>query len=178
MVAERLECAELAPALEHRRSPKAGASSAHSKRFARFGCRFITLCLLCLGVNGLAAGESEQIPLWSGGAPGFEDRRNEPERAQDYWVRNIHNPSITVFLPPKEKANGAAVLICPGGGHRELVFNAEGIEPARFLNNLGVAAFVLKYRLARETNSPYSLQKHPRQDAQRAMRLIRSRAAE
>src|SRR3954453_21304292 len=81
------------------------------------------------------------IPLWAKGAPGFENRRTEPEQAKDYWVKNIHNPSLTVFLPPKEKATGAAVIICPGGGHRELVFNAEGVEPAIFLNNLGVAAF-------------------------------------
>src|SRR5882672_4159270 len=127
----------------------------------------------------LARGEEPQvIRLWEKGAPGFEDRRNEPELAKDYWVRNIHNPSITVFLPSKEKSNGAGVLIVPGGGHRELVFNAEGVEPAKYFNELGVAAFVLKHRLARETNSPYSLQIHPRQDAQRAMRLIRSRASE
>jgi len=126
----------------------------------------------------LQAQTPQVIPLWSNGAPGFEDRRNEPEVAKDYWVRNIHNPSITAFFPPKDKANGAAVLICPGGGHRELVYNSEGYEPARFLTNLGVTAFVLKYRLARETNSPYSLQIHPRQDVQRAMRMIRSRAAE
>lgn len=118
------------------------------------------------------------VPLWTNGAPGFESRRDEPEIAKDYWVRNINNPSITVFLPAKEKANGAAVLICPGGGFRELVYKAEGIEPARYFNNLGMAAFVLKYRLPRETNSPYSLNIHPRQDAQRAMRLIRSRAGE
>ena len=130
------------------------------------------------GAVFLRAEEPLVVPLWTNGAPGFEDRRNEPELAKDYWVRNIHNPSITVFLPPKEKANGAAVLICPGGGHRELVFTAEGIEPARYFTNLGVAAFVLKYRLAREKGSPYSLQIHPRQDAQRAMRLIRSRAEE
>jgi len=68
-------------------------------------------------------------------------------------------------------------LICPGGGHRELVYRAEGVEPAHYFNQLGVAAFVLKYRLAREPDSPYSLQVRPRQDAQRAMRLIRSRAA-
>src|SRR5438105_5659726 len=125
-----------------------------------------------------SAGEPQVIPLWEKGAPGFEARRNEPEVAKDYWVRNIHNPSITVFLPSKEKANGAGVLIVPGGGHRELVFNAEGVEPAKYFNDLGVAAFVLKHRLTRETNSPYSLRIHPRQDAQRAMRLIRSRAAE
>jgi acetyl esterase/lipase len=138
----------------------------------------LTWCVLLMGSFLLHAGEFETIHLWTNGAPGFEDRRNEPEQAQSYWVRNINNPSITVFLPPKEKANGAAVLIFPGGGHRELVFQAEGVEPARYLTNLGVAAFVLKYRLAREQGSPYSLQIHPRQDAQRALRLIRSRAAE
>jgi acetyl esterase/lipase len=138
----------------------------------------LALCVLLTGNSLLRAGDFETVFLWTNGAPGFEDRRNEPEQAQSYWVKNIHNPSITVFLPPKEKANGAAVLIFPGGGHRELVFNAEGVEPARYLTNLGVAAFVLKYRLAREPGSPYSLQIHPRQDAQRALRLIRSRASE
>src|SRR5438876_434143 len=131
-----------------------------------------------LGVLLARAEEPQVIPLWEKGAPGFEDRRNEPELAKDYWVRNIHNPSITVFLPPKEKSNGAGVLIVPGGGHRELVFNAEGVEPAKYFNDLGATAFVLKHRLARETNSPYSLEIHPRQDAQRAMRLIRSRASQ
>jgi len=130
------------------------------------------------GAGFLRAGEPVVLPLWTNGAPGFEDRRNEPELARDYWVRNINNPSITVFLPPKEKANGAAVLICPGGGFRELVYNSEGVEPARYFTNLGVAAFVLKYRLPRETNSPYSLKIHPRQDGQRAIRLIRSHAEE
>jgi len=138
----------------------------------------LALCVLLTGNSLLRAGNFETVFLWTNGAPGFEDRRNEPEQAQSYWVKNIHNPSITVFLPPKEKANGAAVLIFPGGGHRELVFDAEGVEPARYLTNLGVATFVLKYRLAREPGSPYSLQIHPRQDAQRALRLIRSRAAE
>lgn len=146
-----------------------------SRRALQLGFLFIA-ALCCL--TQLRAQAPQIIPLWPNGAPGFEDRRNEPEQARDYWIRNIHNPSITAFLPSKEKANGAGVLIFPGGGHRELVFNAEGVEPAHFLNSLGIAAFVLKYRLARETNSPYSLQIHPRQDAQRAMRLLRFRAAE
>src|ERR1700743_228830 len=133
---------------------------------------------LLLPLTLLAAKEPQVIPLWPNGAPGFENRRNEPEEAKDYWVRNINNPTLTVFTPPKDKANGAAILIFPGGGFRELVYRAEGVEPAQYFNKLGVTAFVLKYRLPRETNSPYSLQIHPRQDAQRAMRLIRSRASD
>jgi acetyl esterase/lipase len=124
----------------------------------------------------LISAAQTKISLWEKGTPGFENRRTETEQAKDWWVKNIHNPSITAYLPPPEKATGAAVLIFPGGGHRELVFDAEGVDPAKYLNSIGVAAFVLKYRLAREANSPYSLDKHPREDAYRAMRMIRSRA--
>lgn len=134
--------------------------------------------LLLLVANAPAQQEPLLIPLWPGGAPGFEDRRDEPERAESYWVRNIHNPSITAFLPPADQATGAAVILCPGGGHRELVFNAEGVEAARYLNSVGVAAFALKYRLGREEGSPYSIEEHARQDGLRAVQLVRSRAAE
>ncbi|HEY1628945.1 MAG TPA: alpha/beta hydrolase, partial [Tepidisphaeraceae bacterium] len=126
----------------------------------------------------MAQAQPRVIHLWENGAPGFESRRDEPEIARDYWVRNIQNPSITVYLPAKENANGAAVLVVPGGGHRELVFNAEGRDPAIFLSNMGVAAFALKYRLAKEEGSPYKVEVHARQDAYRAMRLIRSHATE
>ena len=118
------------------------------------------------------------VPLWEKGAPGFESRRNEPEEAKDYWVKNVHNPSVTVFLPPKEKATGAGVVVAPGGGLRLLVYNAEGVEAAHYLNSIGVAAFVLKYRLPREPNSPYKIDVHLREDAYRAIRLVRSRASE
>jgi len=124
-----------------------------------------------------AADQPEVVHLWPKGAPGFESRRDQPEVARDYWVKNINNPSITVYLPPKDKATGAAVLVIPGGGHRELVFNEEGIKPAIFLSKRGIAAFALKYRLAREQGSPYTIE-NARQDAYRAMRLIRSRAAQ
>jgi acetyl esterase/lipase len=97
------------------------------------------------------------ISLWPNGAPGFESRKNIPEIAASYWVRNINNPTLTIFLPPKEKANGAAVVICPGGGFRELVYGAEGVDPAKFFNSNGIAAFVLKYRLPRETNSVFTM---------------------
>jgi acetyl esterase/lipase len=117
------------------------------------------------------------VPLWPNGAPGFENRKNEPELAKDWWVKNIHNPSLTVFLPSRDKATGAAVVICPGGGHRNLGFNGEGAEPAKFFNSIGVAAFVLKYRLFREENSPYTME-HAKQDGFRAMRLVKSKAGE
>lgn len=118
------------------------------------------------------------IPLWEKGAPGFESRRNEPEQAKDYWVKNIHNPSLTVYAPPADKANGAAVIICPGGGHRLLVFNAEGVAPAKFYNDLGITVFILKYRLGLDTLSPYKIEVHAKQDGYRALRLARSRAAD
>jgi len=135
--------------------------------------------LICLvPVVAFSQQPPQEIPLWPNGAPGFESRRNEPVVAKDYWIANIHNPTVTVYLPPKDKATGAAVVICPGGGHRLLVFNAEGDEPARFLASIGVVAFALKYRLGREDGSPYSIEKHAREDGQRAMRLERSRAKE
>ena len=119
-----------------------------------------------------------QIPLWENGAPGFEDRKDDPEQAKDWWVKNIHNPSLTVFLAPKEKRTGTAVVICPGGGHRLLVAGAEGNETAEYFNSLGVDAFVLKYRLGREENSPYEIDVHAKQDGQRAMRFVRHHANE
>jgi acetyl esterase/lipase len=141
--------------------------------------RSLLLVALCLAsVIAAHADEPLVIHLWEKGAPGFESRRDEPEVIKNGSVTNVHNPSITVFPAPKDKANGCGVIIVPGGGHRQLGFNGEGVEPAKFLNDLGITCFILKHRLPREPNSPYSLDIHPRQDIQRAMRLIRSRAAE
>jgi acetyl esterase/lipase len=136
----------------------------------------IYLFLLILYNQGFSQQNGTKIYLWENGAPGFENRKDEPEQAQDWWVRNIHNPSITAFFP--EKPNGMAVLICPGGGHENLVFNSEGKDAAEYLNSIGITAFVLKYRLARTKDSPYKLETHVKQDAERAMRLIRSNSAE
>jgi len=125
----------------------------------------------------LAQSTPQTVYLYKNGAPGFEDRKNIPEQAADWWVKSVNNPSITVFLPDKDKATGTGVVILPGGGHRALVYNAEGVDPANFFQKLGVAAFVVKYRLAREEGSPYTIDEAG-DDARRAMRTVRSRAAE
>ena len=126
----------------------------------------------------LMAQETPQvIHLWPNGAPGFESRKDIPEAGTRVMLKSVDNPSLTVFLPPKEKANGAAVIICPGGGFFQLSFVSEGTDCAKFLNSKGVAAFVLKYRLPRLTNSVYTMES-PHEDGLRAMRLVRSRAGE
>jgi acetyl esterase/lipase len=137
-------------------------------------CIYLFLLIFCN--EGFSQQKGTKIYLWEKGAPGFETRKDEPEQAQDWWVRNIHNPSITAFFP--EKPNGLAVLICPGGGHENLVYNSEGKDAAEYLNSIGITAFVLKYRLARTKDSPYKLETDVKQDAERAMRVIRSRAAD
>ncbi|HEY2720394.1 MAG TPA: alpha/beta hydrolase [Chitinophagaceae bacterium] len=138
---------------------------------------FLLIACLFFPVFIFAQNDSIVIPLWKNGAPGFENKKKEPEQAKDWWVKNINNPTLTIFLPPKEIATGAAVVICPGGGFRALVFNSEGRDPAKFLNSLGIAAFVLKYRLFREENSLYKPE-NSKQDIFRAMRLVRSMAKE
>jgi acetyl esterase/lipase len=130
----------------------------------------------------LAAELPKEIPLWPNGAPGSEGKTNKEittrSASGDISVWNIHNPSITPYLPPKEKATGTAMLVIPGGGHRVLAITHEGYNVAEWLSQRGIAAFVLKHRLARETNSTYKIEVEALADTQRAMRLIRSRARE
>jgi acetyl esterase/lipase len=115
------------------------------------------------------------VSLWPNGAPGYESRRNLPEVAKDYWVRNVNNPSLTVFRPVHQ--NGAAVIVIPGGGHSLIVWTTEGVNVARALNRYGLTTFVLKYRLAREQGSPYSSDDAV-SDVRRAIRFVRAHAAE
>src|SRR4051812_19550571 len=98
----------------------------------------IVLFLTLISCSTNAQQAKTVIPLWKNGPPGFEAKSKEAESAKDYWVKNIHNPSLQVFLPPAGKANGTAVVVCPGGGFRLLVYNAEGTEPAEYLAKLGI----------------------------------------
>lgn len=118
------------------------------------------------------------IPLWSQGAPGSEARAAEPEKIEGSNVCNVHNPSLTPYVPDADKSTGTAVIICPGGGHSKLCLGHEGYALAEWFRDHGIAAFVLKYRLSREPGSPYTLEGHAMDDTRRALRLVRSRAAE
>ena len=118
------------------------------------------------------------VPLWPNGAPGSESRAAEPEKVEGSNVCNIHNPTLTPYVPEAAKATGTGVIICPGGGHSKLCLGHEGYALAEWFRERGIAAFVLKYRLARDKGSTYTIQDHAMADARRALRLIRSRAAE
>jgi endo-1,4-beta-xylanase len=120
----------------------------------------------------------EAIPLWPKGAPGSEARRTEAEQIDGSNISNVHNPSLTPYVPDANKSTGTAVIICPGGGHSKLCLGHEGYALAEWFRDRGIAAFVLKYRLAREKGSPYTVQDHAMADTRRAIRLVRSRADE
>ncbi len=99
--------------------------------------------------------------LWPEGAPGA------------MGAEDIDKPSIAAYLAPEGRGTGTAVIVCPGGGYSGLSMDKEGSEVARWLNSLGVAAFVLKYRLGPKYHHPIELG-----DAQRAIRTVRSKAAQ
>jgi endo-1,4-beta-xylanase len=133
-----------------------------------------------------AADAPQVIYLWPAGSPtlkGADEKEiTTPENVKPgeriNSIRNVHSPSIEVYLPPADKAVGTAVIVAPGGGHRQLVIGSEGSDIAKWLNDLGVAAFVLKYRLAFTPNYPYTVEGEALADTQRAIRIVRARAKE
>lgn len=134
--------------------------------------------LVILALPALAADLPQALPLWPKGAPGSEARVAEPEKMEKNNVTNVHNPSLTPFFPAKDQATGVAVIIAPGGGHSKLCLGHEGYALGQWMADHGIAAFVLKYRLAREPRSTYSIQDHAMADTRRALRTVRTRAAE
>ncbi len=140
------------------------------------------LPLLLMPLSALVhSAEPQSIPLWPGVAPGSDGKSSIAESVRltergEHVVASVHAPSVTPFLPAPEQASGAAVIVIPGGGHRELWMDHEGYRVGQYLADHGVAAFVLKYRLAREAGSHYSVEGHALADVQRAIRLVRARA--
>jgi endo-1,4-beta-xylanase len=128
------------------------------------------------------AADPQTVVLWPNGAPGSEGKTGEEQVRTtpqgEKIISNVHHPSILVYLPPKDTATGAAVVIAPGGGHSELWADHEGKNEAAWFADHGVAGIVLKYRLAREKGSTYRIEVESLADMQRAIRVVRSHAAE
>jgi acetyl esterase/lipase len=121
----------------------------------------LTTITLTVALYTASLAEPKVELLWPQGAPGAVGSEDRDQ------------PTLSIYLPSTAKANGAAVVICPGGGYGALAVDHEGRQPAEWLNAHGVAAFVLKYRLGPRYHHPA-----PLQDAQRALRMVRARANE
>jgi acetyl esterase/lipase len=149
-----------------------------------------SILLLVLIVAGMpaafAAGkdQGEQVLLWPGGAPGEKGDRGEEHDNTKHnpnakpgteiiLLTSISKPMITIYKPAPEKANGAAVIVCPGGGYSILAYDLEGTEVCEWLNKIGVTAVLLKYRVPGRLTDQY---RAPLQDSQRALSMVRSRA--
>lgn len=145
---------------------------------------FVGLLLLC-PVQG--AEEPPELPLWPGAVPGDygkigPERVRAPSEAPTKdakWITGVTKPTLTVFRLDKDKNTGTAIIICPGGGYWNLAWDLEGEEVAAWLNRVGITGVVLKYRVPRRPGQPEALPAPgPLLDAQRAVSLVRSRAAE
>ena len=133
-----------------------------------------------------AAEKPSTIDLWPDKPPGDKgdlgDEKileNKPGESQVKRIANVSHPTLTLFRPDKDKDTGAAVVIAPGGGYNILAWDLEGEEVAAWLNSVGVTGVVLKYRVPRRPGTPGDAAPPQAQmDAQRAVRLVRSKAAD
>ncbi|MGD0341429.1 MAG: alpha/beta hydrolase [Bacteroidales bacterium] len=143
--------------------------------------RILITAIIVLIVPALTSNAQQKtMNLWPGGIPGlvFNDSYVENATTSEGFITRFEkttNPMIYIFLPPKDKATGTAVLICPGGGYTALAFGHEGNAIASWLNDNGIAGIILKYRLPSDLiMKDKSI--GPLQDAQEAMRIIRRNA--
>jgi acetyl esterase/lipase len=131
--------------------------------------------------SGKSDAQINTINVWNGKIPGSIHNPSyiAVKDSDQYWVRisKVSQPVLDVYPAQNDKANGSAVIICPGGGYQALAIKHEGAEVAAWLNSLGITAFVLKYRLPDD-----AIMKDktigPLQDVQEAIRLVRRRAKE
>ncbi|MCA1963227.1 MAG: alpha/beta hydrolase fold domain-containing protein [Prosthecobacter sp.] len=159
---------------------------------------FLRICIIFLAFNAWAEAQTAFLNLWPSTPPGPATKTDGLERdltkPEDKLIAgrkiiklgHVSTPQMHVYLPPKAKANGGAVLVCPGGGFSILAWDLEGTEVAEWLNSLGFAAIVVKYRVpTREHGNVLNEQGNapmkavgPVMDVQRAMSLTRAHAAE
>jgi len=151
------------------------------------GLGFVAVAYL---LGGAAICKAQDLPqvvnLWPAGAPTLQGL-NEKEILSPPGagpgqrinsIKNVHTPSIEVHLAPVNLATGTAIIVAPGGGHSQLVWGSEGTDIAKWLNSIGVSAFILKYRLAQTPGYHYTVEGEALQDTQRAVRIVRARAKE
>ena len=137
----------------------------------------VVLCPLLLHSICMA---QQTIPLYPGAIPNSKtvsDTEKSEQKGEITIVSNISRPTLSIYLPPKKKANGTAVVICPGGGYWINAISHEGTDVARRFNEMGVAAFVVKYRIPNDATME-NREIGPLQDAQQALKVVRQRAAE
>lgn len=142
----------------------------------------IALTFVCvIVISGNLFGQSKVIELWNGKVPGaiHNDKYKQTIDTTAGWVdkHSIVNPYLDVYPAPKEKSNGTAVVICPGGAYVGMAVKHEGSQVAKWLNSLGITAFVLKYRLP-DDSIMENKSIGPMQDGQRAIRIVRNHAKE
>lgn len=121
--------------------------------------------------------QNETIPLWEEEIPNSQksDEKEIVESTEIVRISLVQEPALDVYLPSKRNATGKAVIICPGGGYHYLSYDWEGIDVAKWFNSKGIAAFVLKSRLPNSKSVKVS-HEAPLQDAQRAIRIVRSQS--
>jgi acetyl esterase/lipase len=132
--------------------------------------KFVLPILLAMTFSYAAAAAPTVLPLWPEGVPGKKD--TGPEQNGKGYIQNTSNPTLTLVGPAVDRPNGTAVIVAPGGGYVRQSVDREGTQYATWLSTLGVTTFVLNYRM-QEYGHPA-----PLQDVLRAVRLLRSRAAE
>ncbi|MFL5747434.1 MAG: alpha/beta hydrolase [Niastella sp.] len=138
----------------------------------------LSVTLICFALITCA---QTVMPLYPDSVPNSkpvpDEEKADTGTSGRIMISKISRPTLTVYLPPKEKANGAAVIVIPGGGYRAVAAVHEGSEVAKRFNDMGVTAFVLKYRLPSD-ETMVNKEIGPVQDAQRAIQLVRERAKE
>jgi acetyl esterase/lipase len=145
----------------------------------------LLISVMCLTpLVDAADADRPKVKLWPEQPPGalvdanyaeeIVYRDNDPNKPR---ISRVTEPALEVFLPAKDKANGTAVVVCPGGGYGVLAYDHEGIQVGRFFNELGIAAFILKYRLPSDAIMQDKAV-GPLQDVQEAIRTVRRRADE
>lgn len=140
--------------------------------------KYILIILIALSFTQVSG--QKTIPLYDGKIPGAKNiPDDEKTEYKDGIVRvsNISVPTLSIFPAPKQLANGTAIIVFPGGGYRINALSHEGIDVAKKLNELGITAFVVKYRIPNDATME-KRELGPLQDAQQAIKLVREHAAE